>query len=87
MTVPVWHQCIATTRKGKPCSIPGEQARGGFCHVHDPHGLAQQNILEMRATGELKTRKRTKARYLFRVSEERRTQEEAKQAQNKVKSR
>jgi len=34
-------QCPVTTRKGKPCGIPGEKRRDGYCHVHDPRGIFQ----------------------------------------------
>lgn len=33
-------KCPATTNRLKPCPIPGEANRSGFCHVHDPHGKA-----------------------------------------------
>lgn len=31
-------QCPCITKKNKPCPIPGEKERNGFCHVHDPRG-------------------------------------------------
>lgn len=38
-------QCPRTTRKGKPCGIPGEATRDGYCHVHDPQGKYRQQLL------------------------------------------
>ena len=35
--------CPATTNNLKPCPIPGEANRNGYCHVHDPHGKASSN--------------------------------------------
>lgn len=36
-------QCPARTKAGTPCPIPGEIARDGLCHVHDPGGKFRQN--------------------------------------------
>jgi len=30
--------CPVITNKLKPCPIPGESKRNGYCHVHDPNG-------------------------------------------------
>lgn len=35
-------KCIQLTRKGRQCGIPGEAARDGYCHVHDPKGNYQR---------------------------------------------
>lgn len=32
--------CPSVTNNLKPCPIPGESKRNGYCHVHDPHGKA-----------------------------------------------
>lgn len=37
---PTGIKCSAITNNMKPCPIPGEAKRNGFCHVHDPHGKA-----------------------------------------------
>jgi hypothetical protein len=36
-------KCPAITNRLKPCPIPGESKRNGFCHVHDPNGQQRQN--------------------------------------------
>ncbi len=35
-------QCKGMTTKGKPCEIPGEAKRSGWCHIHDPSGIYQK---------------------------------------------
>lgn len=38
--------CPATTREGNPCPLKSEEARGGWCHVHDPNGTFQRQQRE-----------------------------------------
>lgn len=39
-------QCAAVTKKKRPCPIEADRIRDGqwFCHVHDPHGLFQEQM-------------------------------------------
>jgi hypothetical protein len=42
-------QCPWVTRKGRPCSTPGESRRDGYCHVHDPDGTFAKQHPKYRA--------------------------------------
>jgi len=59
-------KCPAITSKGLPCAVPGEAARGGWCHIHDRNGKYQQNIKERRSknktSGKMKLTKKNKRR-------------------------
>jgi len=34
--------------ESRPCIVPGESARDGYCHMHDPKGKHMQNIMRDR---------------------------------------
>jgi hypothetical protein len=37
--------CIGTKADGNPCTVKGEDARRGYCHLHDPNGIYQLNLV------------------------------------------
>ena len=55
-------QCKARTSKGRQCNIPGEIARGGYCHVHDPNGKFQRQLREANKGREEIEKKETSVR-------------------------
>lgn len=46
-------RCSATTNEGKPCPLHADRQRDGtwYCHVHDPDGVCQRNLRDMRRIG------------------------------------